>query len=307
MWPIDSNWQPGFIKSCTIYARSREDSQRIIHTLSFFTKALITAKRSCSSFTNAVAKTKRHQCCEMVASKEQALQAFLKSWQAVVFQLQKNSNVGTSDTQKVKVLLRAICNFKFLKYCHFLYDFLAVLRPLSATFQRENLMFTEIKPSVNHAISLLSNLEKNLGEMESLFLSKVSPTGVFGEVQLEKIEARKQNYQNDKKFIFPAGKTSLIERFKTLDDTVAQNISIFDTMGWPEGKKLSNFGDAELELLVQHFKEPLSNMKVPTASFAKEMLLDEWFRLKLLGKDQSFPAFANRLCYDLKDFQCYPN
>ena len=37
-----------------------------------------------------------------VASKEQALQAFLKSWQAVVFQLQKNSNVGTSDTQKQK-------------------------------------------------------------------------------------------------------------------------------------------------------------------------------------------------------------
>ena len=56
-------------------------------------------------------------------------------------------------------------------------------------------------------------------------------------------------------------------------------------MRWPEGKKLSDFGDAELELLVQHFKEPLSNMEVSTASFAKEMLLDEWFRLKLLGKD----------------------
>ena len=68
------------------------------------------------------------------------------------------------------------------------------------------------------------------------------------------------------------------------------------------GKKLSGFGDAELELLVQHFKEPLSNMEVPTASFAKEMLLDEWFRLKLLGKDQSFPTFADRLCYALKDF-----
>ena len=63
-------------------------------------------------------------------------------------------------------------------------------------------------------------------------------------------------------------------------------------MGWPEGKKLSDFGDAEIELLVQHFKEPLSNIEVPTASFAKEMLLDEWFRLKLLGKDRSFP----RLC-----------
>ena len=92
-----------------------------------------------------------------VASKEQALQAFLKSWQAVVFQLQKNSNVGTSDTQKEKVLLKAICDFRFLKYCHFLYDFLAVICPLSATIQRESLMLTEIKPSVNHAISFLSN------------------------------------------------------------------------------------------------------------------------------------------------------
>ena len=62
--------------------------------------------------------------------------------------------------------------------------------PLSVTFPRENLMFTEIKPSVNHVISLLSNLEKNLGEIESLFLSEVSPTGVFGEVQSEKIEGK---------------------------------------------------------------------------------------------------------------------
>ena len=51
-------------------------------------------------------------------------------------------------------------------------------------------MFTEIKPSVNHAISLLSNLEKKTGEMESLFLSEVSPIGVFREVQFEKIEVR---------------------------------------------------------------------------------------------------------------------
>ena len=85
-----------------------------------------------------------------------------------------------------------------------------------------------------------------------------------------------------------------MERFKTLDDTVAQNISIFDIMGWSEGKKLSGFEDAELELLVQHFKEPLSNVKVPTASFAKKMLLDEWFRLKLLGKDQFFPHLCKQ-------------
>ena len=137
-------------------------------------------------------KLKDINAVRWVASKEQALQAFLESWQAVVFQLQKNSNVGTSDTQKAKVLLKAICNFRFLKYCHFLYDFQAVLRPLSATFQRENLMFTEIKPLVNHPISLPYNLEKNPGKMESLFLSEVSPTGVFEEVQLEKIEAREK-------------------------------------------------------------------------------------------------------------------
>ena len=239
-------------------------------------KRLSQLKEVAAALQMQLLKLKDINAVRWVASKQQALQAFLKSWQAVVLQLQKNSNVGTSDTQKAKVLLKAICNFRFLKYCHFFYDFLAVLCPLSAIFQRENLMFTEIKPLVNHTISLLSNLEKNPGKMESLFLSEVSPTSVFGDVQLEKIEAREKNYQNDRKFILSAGKTSLIERFKTLDNTVAQNISIFDTMEWPEGKKMSDFGDAELELLVQHFKEPLSNMEAPTASFAKEMLLDEW-------------------------------
>ena len=120
-------------------------------------------------------KLKDINAVRWVASKEQALQAFLKSCQAVVFQLQKNSNAGTSDTQKAKVLLKAICNFRFLKYCHFLYDFLAVLRPLSATFQRENLMFTEIKPSVNHAFSLLSNLEKNRERWRVFYCLKCLP------------------------------------------------------------------------------------------------------------------------------------
>ena len=78
-------------------------------------------------------KLKEINTVRWVASKELALEAFLKSWQAVVFQLQKNSNVETSDTKKAKALLKAICNFRFLKYCHFLYHFLAVLRPLSAT------------------------------------------------------------------------------------------------------------------------------------------------------------------------------
>ena len=98
-------------------------------------------------------KLKDINAVRWVASKEQTIREFLKSWKTVVFQLQKNSNGGTSGTQKAKVLLKAICNFRFLKYCHFRYDFLAVLRPLSAIFRRENLMFTEIKPSANHAIS----------------------------------------------------------------------------------------------------------------------------------------------------------
>ena len=68
------------------------------------------------------------------------------------------------------------------------------------------------------------------------------------------------------------------------------------------GKKLSNFGDAELELLVQHFKVPLSKMEILTASFAKEMLLNEWFRLKLLGKDQSFPHLCKQAMLRPKRF-----
>ena len=71
--------------------------------------------------------------------------------------------------------------------------------------------------------------------------------------------------------------------------------------------KTADFGDAELELLVQHFKKPLSNIEVRTALFAKEMLLDEWFRLKLLEKDQSFPHLWKQVMLRFEDFQCFPN
>ena len=135
--------------------------------------------------------------------------------------------------------------------------------------------------------------------MESFLLSKVSPTGVFRKVQLKKVKARETNYQNDRKFILSYGKAFLMDQFKTLDETVEH---IYFLIQWDgqKGKKLSDFGDAELELLllllvVQHFKEALSNMKVPTASFAKEMLLDEWFTLKLLGKHQSLPHLCKQV------------
>ena len=140
-----------------------------IHILSFFTKALVTQKEVAATLEMQLLKLKDINAVRWVACKKQALQTFLKSWQAVVFQMQKNSNVGTSDTQKAKVLLRAICDFRFLNCCHFLYDFLSILRPLSATFQRENLMLTEIKPSVNHSISLLSHLEKKPGRNGEYF------------------------------------------------------------------------------------------------------------------------------------------
>ena len=256
-------------------------------------KRLSQLKKTAAALEMQLLKLRDINAVRWVASKEQALQAFLQSWQVMVFHLQDSSNEG-SDAPKAKGLLKTICDFKFLKYCHFLYDFLTVLRPVSVMFQRESLMLSEIKPSVNRAISLLSKLEHSPGEMESHFLSEMSSTDVFKEVQLERVETGEISYHKDRKIVLSGGKTSLKERFKTLDTTVAQNISIFDTMRWPEGKKLSDFGDTELEQLVEHFKVQLVNWGVSNSSFAKELLLDEWFRFKMLGKDQSLPHLCQQ-------------
>ena len=256
-------------------------------------KRLSQLKKTAAALEMQLLKLRDINAVRWVASKEQALQAFLQSWQVIVFHLQDSSNED-SDAPKTKGLLKTICDLKFLKYCHFLYDFLTVLRPVSVMFQRESLMLSEIKPSVNRAISLLSKLEHSPGEMETHFLSEVSSTGVFKEVQLQRVETGEMSYHKDRKIVLSGGKTSLKERFKTLDTTVAQNISIFDTMRWPEGKKLSDFGDTELEQLVEHFKVQLVNLGVSNSSFAKELLLDEWFRFKMLGKDQSLPHLCQQ-------------
>ena len=105
MWPIDSS--PGFIESCTIYEQSREDSQWIIHTVyyHFSHKRSSQLKEVAAALQMQLLKLKDINAVRWVLAKNKPSKHFLKSWQAVVFQLQKNSNVGTFYTQKAKVLL----------------------------------------------------------------------------------------------------------------------------------------------------------------------------------------------------------
>ena len=136
--------------------------------------------------------------------------------------------------------------------------------------------------------------------MESFFLSEVSTTGVFVGVQLEKIEAREQNYQNDRKFILSAGKTSLIERLKTLDDTVAQNIYIFDTMGWLAGKKCQILGMLSLNYWCSISRSPYLTWKFQMLHLQRKCCLMSDLDRNYWKKMNLSPIFANRLCYTLK-------
>ena len=70
-------------------------------------KRLSQLKKTAAALEMQLLKLRDINAVRWVASKEQALQAFLQSWQVIVFHLQDSSNEG-SDAPKTKGLLKTI-------------------------------------------------------------------------------------------------------------------------------------------------------------------------------------------------------
>ncbi|XP_051857042.1 zinc finger protein 862-like isoform X2 [Antechinus flavipes] len=216
-----------------------------------------------------------------VASKRRTLNALIVSWPALASHLQSVAEAGGQIGHRAKGMLKLMKSFHFIKFCHFLLDFLSIYRPVSEVCQKEIVLITEVNSTLERAYIALETLLHQAGPKEEEFNSSFKEGQLHG-IPLDRMEMAEQRFQADREKMILTGIEYLQRRFDTDRSAQLKNMEVFDTMAWPDGIELANFGNNEILNLARHFE-----LSLPPG-YSKEGLLEEWLGLKTIAKHLPF-------------------
>uniref|UniRef100_A0A8D2IWQ4 Zinc finger protein 862 n=1 Tax=Varanus komodoensis TaxID=61221 RepID=A0A8D2IWQ4_VARKO len=223
-----------------------------------------------------------------VVSKRQTLSALLENLPAVVHLLESLAKSSGHEGQKAKGILIFVRSFHFVKFSHFLIDFLHIYKPLSEMFQKENVLLGQVNASLESMYFGLQNLLQQPGPKEEEFDVNLKD-GCFRSISSDVTELGEFRFQVDRAKIILTGAEYLHQRFDTeKSPLLIKSMEVFDTLSWPSGRLDASFGNAEILSLAKHFEGALPS------SYHEESLLDEWLELKNVTKNLSFPAFCKK-------------
>lgn len=216
-----------------------------------------------------------------VASKRRTLNALVVSWPALARHLQGVAEAGGQVGHRAKGLLKLMKSFHFVKFCHFLLDFLSVYRPLSEVCQKETVLITEVNSTLGRAYVALETLRHQAGPKEEEFNASFKDGQLHG-ILLDRAEMAEQRFQADRERTIQTGTEYLRQRFDADRPPQLKNMEVFDTMAWPSGLELAGFGNDDILALARYFE-----LSLPPG-LSEEALLQEWLGLKAVARSLPF-------------------
>ncbi|XP_053157962.1 zinc finger protein 862-like isoform X2 [Hemicordylus capensis] len=243
-----------------------------------------------------VVKLMESNSVRWVISKRQTLSALLENLPAVVNHLERLSKYSGHEGQKAKGMLTFMRSFHFVKFAHFLIDFLNIYKPLSEVFQKENVLLSQVNDTLESTYLALQNLLQQPGPKEEEFDENVK-YGCFHGISLDLVEVEECRFQIDRAKIILRGAEYLHQRFDTEKSLqLLKNMEVFDTTSWPDSGHLASFGTVEILSLAKQFEcTTLSN-------YSEEKMLDEWFELKNTAKNLSFSVLCKKVIAEGQKF-----
>ncbi|XP_034963073.2 zinc finger protein 862-like isoform X2 [Zootoca vivipara] len=244
-----------------------------------------------------VAKLMESNSVRWVASKRQTLSALLESLPALVAHVERLSKSSSHEGQKAKGMLTFLRSFHFVKFSHFLIDFLQLYKPLSEVFQKESVLLGQVTAALEAAYLALQNLLQQPGPKEEEFNATVKD-GSFRGVSLDVVEMGEFRLQVDRAKIILTGAEYLHQRFDgETSPQLLKSTEVFDTVCRPAaGSRLANFGDAEVLSMAKYFEYALP------PSYSEERLLGEWAGLKNVAKDLLFSELCKKAIAERQAF-----
>ncbi|XP_074049524.1 zinc finger protein 862 isoform X2 [Macrotis lagotis] len=225
-----------------------------------------------------------------VASKRRTLNALIVSWPALANHLQSVAEAGGQIGHRAAGMLKLMKSFHFIKFCHFLLDFLSIYRPVSEVCQKEVVLITEVNATLERAYAALESLLHQAGPKEGEFNASLKEGRLHG-VPLDLTEVAERRFQTDRKKTVLTGMGYLQRRFDADRPPQLRSMEVFDTRVWPDGAELADFGNSEILCLARHFE-----LSLP-AGYSEEGLLDEWRGLKTAARSLPFSMLCkNALC-----------
>uniref|UniRef100_A0A8D2BF47 Zinc finger protein 862 n=1 Tax=Sciurus vulgaris TaxID=55149 RepID=A0A8D2BF47_SCIVU len=216
-----------------------------------------------------------------VASKRRTLNALIVSWPALARHLQSVAEAGGQIGHRAKGMLKLMKGFHFIKFCHFLLDFLSIYRPLSEVCQKEIVLITEVNSTLGRAYVALETLRHQAGPKEEEFNASFQDGQLHG-IFLERMEMAEQRFQADRERTILTGVEYLQQRFDVDRPPQLKSMEVFDTMTWPSGLELAHFGNDDILTLARYFE-----LSLPTG-YSEEALLQEWLGLKATAQNLPF-------------------
>ena len=155
-------------------------------------------------------------------------------------------------------LAKGISEFMFLAITHLLYDVLNELTRLSKVFQKENIDFSIIAPSVHATISTLETMTTVPGPVLSEFLSEAIASGelaeTFQDIPLRGVSSDTGLFSRLSVTFLDLVVENLKSRFP--QTTLISGMAILDPRSLPvDNSDLASYGIQELDQLVQHFTQ----------------------------------------------------
>ncbi|XP_014643137.1 PREDICTED: zinc finger protein 862 [Ceratotherium simum simum] len=216
-----------------------------------------------------------------VASKRRTLNALIMSWPALARHLHSVAEAGGQTGHRAKGMLKLMKSFHFIKFCHFLLDFLSIYRPLSEVCQKEIVLITEVNSTLGRSYVALETLRHQAGPKEEEFNASFKDGQLHG-IFLDRMEMAEQRFQADRERMILTGIEYLQQRFDTDRPPQLKNMEVFDTMAWPSGIELASFGNDDILALARYFQ-----LSLPPG-YSEEALLEEWLGLKAITRNLPF-------------------
>ena len=113
------------------------------------------------------------------ASSFRALHKMMKMYPNLVRHLEALAASKHKHADKARGLLPKITSVKFVKYLHYLLDFLLPRSIVSKTFQTEDILISDIPRSLNKCISSLEKLRDGNGHFMAKFGKEFNSTSKY--------------------------------------------------------------------------------------------------------------------------------
>lgn len=212
-----------------------------------------------------------------VASKSRALVAVKKNFASTVMHTADAAGRASQDATtkgKASSIHKEITTLHFVKMLHFMLDLLDLITETSKIFQHEKLTIPEVPDIIHETTMKLTSLKQHMGKHSKEFYQNLTASKEFGSQKVQLTGVAPPSYKEDSSMqkLLENATTSLNSQFDNFNEAPLVYFKIFNF--WPhEQEQLATFAGKEVQRIVDHFKEQLSeevSNKIP----------QEWMALK---------------------------